>query len=74
MATKNTGVSCYDKAHPDEPLFVLRAQDLSAPSIVRSWVLAAERGGVNMEKVREALQVAMDMEAWQAAHGKKVPD
>ena len=39
MATKNNPgqYDCYEKAHPDEPLFVLRANDVLAPYLVRIW-------------------------------------
>ncbi len=59
MATKEQGDSCYEKAAPDEPIFVLRAQDFLAPEIVREW----------------AYRAAVDrMEDWQIAHKRKVPD
>ena len=34
MSRKRDGVPCYDKAEPDEPIFVLRSQDLIAPDVV----------------------------------------
>ena len=34
MPTKQQGVSCYDKAEPTEPLFVVRGQDYSGPAVV----------------------------------------
>ncbi len=62
---------CFSKAHPDEPLFVLRAQDALAPNIVRSWASLAEQQGTPPEKVREARELADQMEAW---HTTKIPD
>lgn len=64
MATKREGVSCYDKAGMDEPLFVLRAQDKLAAGIVRQWADLAEQGGTKPEVVAEARQCADEMEAW----------
>lgn len=74
MATKNQGVACYDKAGPDEPLFVLRAQDIMAPELVRKWARGAVLIGVGEDKILEAFKVAEDMEKWQTANKKKVPD
>ena len=40
MATKKeemTYGSCFQAAGDDEPLFILRAQDLMAPALVRMW-------------------------------------
>lgn len=73
---------CFAKAALDEPLFVLRATDKTAPEMVRKW--AAEfhrrhirRGTQGRElakailKYEEALEVAAKMEAW---HTRKMPD
>lgn len=64
MATKRTGVSCYDKAEMDEPLFVLRAQDPLAAELVREWARRAAARGVREEKYTEAWLVADAMDQW----------
>lgn len=71
-STKQTGVPCYDKAADDEPIFVLRAADPSAPKAVRAWAFQAEMDGHRREKIVGALQDAADMEAWQAANPERV--
>ena len=71
MATKNQGVPCYDKAAPDEPIFVLRAQDLLAPVLVRAWAFMAAQFGVNSNKVEEAKDVAKKMIGWRT---RRLPD
>ncbi len=40
MSTKNNpgNYDCYAKLDPDEPYFVLRAKDPSAPYLIRIWV------------------------------------
>ncbi len=73
------GPSCLTKAADDEPIFVLRAQDLSAPFIVRLWADAmAHRTGADKNapgKVNEAYVLAAKMELWQERTGKgKWPD
>lgn len=65
---------CFAKAGMDEPLFILRAKDASAPAVVRNWVREARAYGTLETKLREALALADAMEAWQAEHGSKVPD
>ncbi|KKN68900.1 hypothetical protein LCGC14_0446860 [marine sediment metagenome] len=39
MGTKNnpTPNDCYDKAEPDEPMFILLARDPHAPALVELW-------------------------------------
>lgn len=75
MSTKmNPGrYDCLAKLHPDEPYFLLRAKDVTAPGVVREWVRrrreeAAVTGGtITPEyeaKLREAEQCAKDMDAW----------
>lgn len=83
MATKNEEFdnpgSCFNKAHPNEPLFVLRAQDRIAPEVVRYWAHLAS-GGAPAEyimpahlsvKSDEALAAAARMEEWPT---RKMPD
>ena len=55
----------------DEPIFVLRAQDLLAPMLVRLWVMLARLHGCRIEKTSEALRCAEEMEKWPA---RKWPD
>lgn len=71
MATKRNGVSCYEKAGPDEPLFVLRANDKLAAATVRFWAAQATKFGVSLPKINEALEVAGQMESWKK---RKLPD
>lgn len=72
--TKEKGVPTFDKALPDEPVFVLRAQDMLAPEIVREWAYRARKEGVDPEKVDAARRVADQMEDWQINNTKKKPD
>lgn len=76
MATKAKGCSCYEKAAPDEPIFVLRAKDPLAPLVVRMWAEIAAQRRVNSEKVVEARLCAIDMEGYAKMHfpDRKNPD
>ena len=63
--------SCLQKVGPDEPIFVLRAQDELAASLVRLWAGRARAAGAPAEKVDEAYACADAMDAWPT---HKVPD
>lgn len=63
MGTKATGIKCYDKAAPNEELFVLRAQDESSPEIVLEWVRRNFKTAPN-EKLRDAFECAIKMKAF----------
>jgi hypothetical protein len=71
-----SGGSSLDRAAPDEPVFILRAQDTLAPRVVVRWAHLAEQAGTGQAKVRAALEVAKQMADWQAnnPHRVKVPD
>jgi hypothetical protein len=71
-----SGCGCLDRAALDEPVFILRAQDILAPKVVVRWAHLAEQAGSPHDKVRGALQVAKQMADWQAnnQHRVKVPD
>jgi len=70
MATKHTD-TCLEKAADDEPIFVLRAQDMLAPGTVRFWAERAAANGCPPEKVQEAYALAERMEQWPT---RKTPD
>ncbi len=72
--TAHDATGCLSKAAPDEPIFVLRAQDELAPTAVRIWVQLAKRENVPEAKLDEAMSLADWMEDWQANHSHKVPD
>ena len=63
--------STWNKAGEHEPLFILRAQDITAAGLVIQWANRAAKHGVNAEKVEEAREIAAAMEAWP---GRRMPD
>ena len=73
--------SCLNKAHDDEPIFVLRANDELAPAIVGTWAADYEvskrraQGGQLTEKqntkVDEAWKLAEEMRAWRLVRETK---
>ena len=57
-------ISCLNKASPNEPIFVLRANDLIAPQTIKLW--AAMAHGEHEElKIQAALDLAESMENYQ---------
>lgn len=59
------------RAADDEPVFVLRAQDVHAPDLVRAWAHYALNTGLPRDKFQSALALADEMEQW---HTRKSPD
>lgn len=74
IAALDAGEGPLAKAAPNEPIFILRAQDRLAPSVVESWADLAAALGAPFEKVREARELAESMKRWQRRHGAKTPD
>ena len=66
----------FAKIPDDEPAFILRAQDLTAPVLVRAWIDNAIAGGVNADKLERAEQHYADMIEFQKANPDrcKFPD
>lgn len=66
MGTKNNpGVyDCYDKAHPDEPMFILLGRDPAAGLLVRLWSDLREQTHPGDGKIAEARSCARDMDDW----------
>lgn len=58
----------------EEPVFLLRANDATAPGTVEAWANFAEYRGASAEIVGMAREQAAAMRAWQRVHGCQVPD
>lgn len=58
----------------DEPVFLLRAQDASAPEVLRFWADEHIRNGGDPALASIAESHADAMEQWQRLHGKKPAD
>ena len=58
----------------DEPVFLLRGQDVLAPAIVRQWATNLILRGGSHELAQKARDQAEAMEAWQVSVRSKVPD
>jgi hypothetical protein len=58
----------------DEPVFLLRGQDVLAPKLLDRWAkkLLAKGGSIEMADI--VFKHAEAMLRWQATHKKKVPD
>jgi hypothetical protein len=67
MATKNNpgAFDCYDKAAPDEPMFVLLGRDPTASFLVWLWVkIRRELGHSEPAKMAEAEACATALSHW----------
>jgi len=74
--------SCLRRAEMDEPIFVLRANDELAPSIVDMWADLYQHAKCGLdgkgmtekqvEKVKEARELAREMRRWKAE--KELPN
>lgn len=62
--------SCLNKAADEEYIFVLRAQDMTAPMLVKAW-LGWNHATLSPEKIAHAEACIAAMEAW--PH-RKLPD
>ena len=58
----------------DEPVFLLRAQDVTAPTVVRVWADLAEKAGAATDIVAAARAQVEEMRKWQQTHEAKIPD
>lgn len=58
----------------DEPVFLLRAQDVTAPAVVEYWVMKARDAGALKNITEAAKNQAEAMREWQREHGIKIPD
>lgn len=62
------------KIPADEPVFLLRAQDVTAPEVVRFWAERARQVGADESITDLADNWSFIMHEWQREHGVKVPD
>lgn len=58
----------------DEPVFLLRAQDVTAPDVVEYWAIKARAFSAKENIVKAAREQAARMREWQREHGMKIPD
>ena len=74
LSTKNQPgrFDCYSRLKPDEPYFILRAQDAEAADLVELWaVRAGSTGNCDPDKITEAMRTAEEMRKWPT---RKWPD
>lgn len=58
----------------DEPVLLIRGQDVCAPEALRAYADIASENGVEQDLINRVLDQAKRMETWQHLHGRKVPD
>ena len=58
----------------NEPVFLLRGQDVAAPATLRYWAGTVEEYGADATIVDAARHQAENMVQWSAPHEGKVPD
>jgi hypothetical protein len=68
--------SCLGRCTNDEPIFVLRAQDMTMPTIVRVWLAIALLHDLPVAKQDEVNRFLIAAEAWQRTNhfAVKYPD
>lgn len=59
---------------PDEPVFLIRGQDVAGPIAVLCWAHEAQRAGASAKIVTSAKVQADRMMKWQREQKAKVPD
>ncbi|MBS3742574.1 MAG: hypothetical protein KGY74_10680 [Candidatus Cloacimonetes bacterium] len=62
------------KIPEDEPVFILRGQDVFAPNIVRAWIREMRYANADPKMIEKVEKLAEDMEDWQRNVKCKLPD
>lgn len=57
-----------------EPVFFVRAQDVTAPEVVKFWAELAKEYGALPNIITAAREHMERMIEWQREHGMKIPD
>jgi len=63
-----------NKIPADEPVFLIRGQDLAAPNALRAYAFEAHRMGAEPHLIEATLRHAREMEDWQRDRARKTPD
>lgn len=80
MGTKNNlgEFDCYNKALPDEPMFILLARDPEAPHLLNTWayireiaIIGGHRPLGDEAMVKEARECAANMIRWRQENDGK---
>jgi len=58
----------------DEPVFLIRAQDVVGPAVVNEWARLAEINGADPALCERVRAFALEMKAYADEHGRKTPD
>jgi hypothetical protein len=74
MSTKNNPgkYPCYERAEPDEPMFVLLGRDPIASFLITTWARVRQEMGKDEEQSREAYLTAFVMQKWAESKGKDI--
>lgn len=62
------------KIPEEEPVFLIRGQDVVGPNAVLHWAELAESQGANVDIVQSAREQALRMRDWQRLNVAKIPD
>lgn len=76
MTKNNPGpFNCYEKAEPNEPMFVLLGRDISALPTIYSWIGFRIMKGQSLSdpQIQEAITAAKDCHEWAKKLGKVMP-
>jgi hypothetical protein len=63
-----------NKIPEDEPVFLLRAQDVTAPDVLEYWAELNDDKFGDKALIRRTLLHAAAMREWQRQHGSKLAD
>ncbi len=58
----------------DEPVFLVRGQDILAPYLLRSWAIQLLDKGGSGVMAEMVMKWSKEMEKWQKEHKAKLPD
>lgn len=58
----------------DEPVFLLRGQDITAPETLEFWALQNMKRRGSVALITRALNQADEMRKWQSEHRSKIAD
>lgn len=69
-----TIVDLASKIPEDEPVFLIRGQDISGPATLRFWARRHIENGGDEELAHTVQGWALEMEKWQKNHNCKIAD